>query len=612
MKKSLKWLSAFFAVVMLLSAAMTTTAMATDSDEEESTYTTYRDYIISRLDDVVFMLDGRVFVRGLGEIMTTEEYWQLRAEVYSNPLYGYYPNGYYPGYWPGYRPGYVPSYTVLEKEMEQYTYMVLPLTGTGYVYRSDNTSVATVDSVGRITALTPGTANIYVHNGVTTVMVLQLTVTPIDEDNTNVAVRLSVGDSTLYVGQTTRISAYLTNFASYPSQTTAVPANIELSVSDESIISVSGSTLRAQAEGKATLTATLKGTGISESVTIYVDDSNRPIYPSYPSYPGLPSLPSYPIYPDYSLPIYPGYGYPWYDYDYEYPYWGNVGNTSYVNWEKVLGIDTDVYDLDQKYSYVNGLWLRTFTLIPKDGTEVSEYDTVIKRMYVAGSLVNIAVRTPAEYEPEKGSSKPNLKPNPNLTKDEQDALKKAEEEAKKLKDLNDKIALALEGKMEWYDVYSDIHGDSYYNEAVKFALKNLYVEGNEDGTFGSNDIITYAYLEEVLCTYFTMTPEEMKASGIVTYEDGEEELTREEIALVFYRAAQKLGVNVSAVKDITGFKDYRKVDEASLTALAWALENNLLSINYENYLKPADTVNKVRLCTMLHELDKLANPAVED
>ncbi len=585
MKKSLRWLSALFAVIMLMSAAMTT-VMATDSEEEETEELTRQEYILEQLKNAIPMLDGNWFVPGFGMI-TGEQYENL----YKQYLFGFmyptqFPNYIYPGIG-----NYYPFFTA-SISVDQYSSANLGY-GTAYTYYSSDDSIATVNAFGHVYGVSAGEATIICNRGDYTQILVTVTVNEVSAEDANLEIILSVSDNTLYVGQSTTVSAYLSKYSNFPWEGSYAGSAVELTVSDDSVISLSGRTITALKEGEATITASF-GELEEQTATIYVTEKTI-IVPSYPSY-------SYPWFD------YPNYNYPWFDYDYiygTYPWWNftapSFNNNSAINWEKILGIDTDTYEVERKYSYVNGTWMRTFTLIPKDGTDVTDYDTTVRRVYVTGEWTVVAIRTPVDYVetpkvPEVDST---------LTKEEIEALKKAEEAAKKEAALKEKIAKAMEGKLEWYEVYSDLWGDSYYTDAVTYCLEKGYVSGNADYvTFGTADKISWAVLEDVLCVYLGVTEEELTALKLFSYEDSDETITREEIALVIYNVAKHLKLDVSGKASLGGFKDYAELDSEYADAFEWAVKAKVLNKSSEK-IDPNGAVDKARICQILYKLDSI-------
>ncbi len=76
-------------------------------------------------------------------------------------------------------------------------------------------------------------------------------------------------------------------------------------------------------------------------------------------------------------------------------------------------------------------------------------------------------------------------------------------------------------------------------------------------------------------------------------------LTREQIATIIYRYAEKTGKDVSAAADISTFADYDSVSEYALQALAWANSVGIINGRDGNTLSPQGTATRAEVATML-------------
>ncbi|MBQ4044207.1 MAG: S-layer homology domain-containing protein [Clostridia bacterium] len=611
MKKTLKRIAALCASVLLLSTSAIP-AFAADSSSDSLLGSSVESYIFSQIGNAIYTVDGNVFIPGYG-IITEAQYKELRdayLEIYLNSvlkptLPGF---GVIPGYGiPGFGTDIAPTFKTESITLNQFQSTMLYF-GSSYTFSSTDESIVTVNPSGVVFAAGAGEASIVVSNSLYVVAVIHVTVNPVDVDTTELEVRLDVSDSSLEVGESATVWAYLTKYNTFP-YPGVFGGEIEITVSDDTILSLDGNTITALKEGYAYVYATLKNTELSDSVLITVAEDlevvypSYPFYPSYPSYPNIPNYPSFPSYPNY--PFYPGYDvtYPWYGFEITVP--GYDANSN-INWAKILGVDTDVFTVTAKYGFIGGAWMRTFTLNPKDGTEVTDYTTEYKRIYVTGGWETVAIKTPVGYEAD-GTVKEEEKPveTPVLTPEEIEALKKAEEAAKKQAELKEKIALAMDGKLEWYEVYSDLYGDSYYTKAVEFALENQYVVGNEDGTFGASQKLTYGDVADVLCKFLTMTPDALAKAGIIDTKKADEQITREEFAVVLQKVAKKMGLKNNGTVDVSGYDDSDKLDSDKASAFGWALRNKLLNKNGSK-INPEGAVDKARLCQVLYVLNNLS------
>ena len=299
---------------------------------------------------------------------------------------------------------------------------------------------------------------------------------------------------------------------------------------------------------EATGTITAKEAGISR-ITITV--GNLPIYKTITISvveDGFTPAPSYPsIVPPFIGGFYPGISYPFFPYP---------------------ELDTEKYDYVYRTYYINGEW-RTI-------------------------LVPILKADAEEDKPQE----------PSLTPEELEALAKAEAEAKRLAELEANIALAKEGKIGWDAIYSDINPDSSFISGVKYVLNNDLLAGNDDGTFGMNQEMTFGDLSALLSKYLNITEEEFAAKNLVGNADAKEALTREDIAVVFYNLAKELKLDVSKTRNLTSFKDYADLDADAADAFAWAVATYIFDVT-STELSVHAPVSKAQLALSLYRLHRL-------
>jgi len=112
--------------------------------------------------------------------------------------------------------------------------------------------------------------------------------------------------------------------------------------------------------------------------------------------------------------------------------------------------------------------------------------------------------------------------------------------------------------------FSDVVTDSYYEKAVKWAVKNGIVNGTGEKQFSPNNPITREQLVIMLSRYAKWMKKDLKAS-----------------------------VNLEAFDDSNQINDYAK------EAFMWAIENKLISGRTETMLVPQDTASRVEVATVL-------------
>ena len=80
------------------------------------------------------------------------------------------------------------------------------------------------------------------------------------------------------------------------------------------------------------------------------------------------------------------------------------------------------------------------------------------------------------------------------------------------------------------------------------------------------------------------------------------QLTRQELALMLYRYAEKLGMDVSGRADLSGYADHAKVDIWASTGMAWAVDSGIISGVGGNRLAPTTVVTRSQAAQMMMKL----------
>lgn len=189
--------------------------------------------------------------------------------------------------------------------------------------------------------------------------------------------------------------------------------------------------------------------------------------------------------------------------------------------------------------------------------------------------------------------------------------------------------------------FTDVNeGDWFYND-VMFVYQNGLMAGTSDTTFSPNAPITRA---QAAVIFYRMagSPEVTgdsaftdvengpgtawyynavlwaQQNGIVAgYGDGTfhpgTNITREQLAVIFYNYAKLKGYDVSAVNDLSGFTDAGDVSDWALPAMRWAVGSGIMGGYGDGILGPQGTATRAQVAAMLRrfiENNKLVPPAV--
>lgn len=112
--------------------------------------------------------------------------------------------------------------------------------------------------------------------------------------------------------------------------------------------------------------------------------------------------------------------------------------------------------------------------------------------------------------------------------------------------------------------FTDVPLDSWYDDAVAWASENGIVSGYGNGLFGSADSVT-----------------------------------REQLAVMFYRYAKCVGYDTSAGADLAAFTDASEISAWAREAMCWAYANGLITGRSGSMLVPQDTASRAEVATIL-------------
>ena len=135
--------------------------------------------------------------------------------------------------------------------------------------------------------------------------------------------------------------------------------------------------------------------------------------------------------------------------------------------------------------------------------------------------------------------------------------------------------------MEGENNFSDVPEDSWYANAVKWASYNKIVEGTGNGQFDPNG-----------------------------------QLTREQLATIFYRYAKSKGYAVEESISLDAFPDAGKVGAWAKDAISWAVAMKIVGGSAENgktYLRPQGKATRAQVAAILVRfVENVAPPVVEE
>ena len=170
--------------------------------------------------------------------------------------------------------------------------------------------------------------------------------------------------------------------------------------------------------------------------------------------------------------------------------------------------------------------------------------------------------------------------------------------------------------------FTDVPKDEWYVGAVEYAVQNGLMNGVGDGKFAPEGSMTRAMLVTVLWRYegapetgknpFTDVPNGQwytdavawaAANGIVggvgnNKFDPEGKITREQMATILYRYAEKKGIDTGKRGDLSAFPDGGKVASWAKNAVQWAVAEKIIN-GSDGKLLPQGDATRAQVATIL-------------
>ncbi len=133
----------------------------------------------------------------------------------------------------------------------------------------------------------------------------------------------------------------------------------------------------------------------------------------------------------------------------------------------------------------------------------------------------------------------------------------------------------MEGKpsVQYVSKFNDVAKGEWYSVSITWASNFGVVSGYKNGNFGPDD-----------------------------------KITREDLAIMIRNYANKKGLNTKTTKSLAEFKDYKAVSSYASDAIAWCVENGIMSGSKQNdeiYLKPSSSATRAEGAKMFVQLFQL-------
>ena len=185
------------------------------------------------------------------------------------------------------------------------------------------------------------------------------------------------------------------------------------------------------------------------------------------------------------------------------------------------------------------------------------------------------------------------------------------------------------------DAFVDVNTTAWYHTAVDWAVSNGYMKGTDSAHFAPNTTAARAMLVTILYrmagspavegeskyedvkegSYFYNAVVWGTEQGIVNGVSEsrfapDQQITREQVATILYRYAEKLGLSLDSKADLTEFPDHESVSGFAVEGMKWAVGNKIINGAKQNgtvVLNPKALATRAQLAQILMGFEKLTN-----
>ena len=155
----------------------------------------------------------------------------------------------------------------------------------------------------------------------------------------------------------------------------------------------------------------------------------------------------------------------------------------------------------------------------------------------------------------------------------------------------------------------DVSESAWYYSAVKYALQKGLFSGTGPNTFSPNAPMTRAMLWTVLAKvdgqtlasgspWYSAAQSWAIQAGVSDGTNPDGSITREQLAVMLYKLA---GASSTDLNSLASFKDGTKVSSWAQIAMAWAVDNGILSGRSGGILDPQGNATRAEVAAMLRQ-----------
>lgn len=179
-------------------------------------------------------------------------------------------------------------------------------------------------------------------------------------------------------------------------------------------------------------------------------------------------------------------------------------------------------------------------------------------------------------------------------------------------------------------IFKDVDSNDWYYNAVEYVYKNNIITGYNKTTFAPNDKLTRGMLVTIIYRmegskavsgtpkfpdvkdssqyYFKAVKWATDNNIISGYDNGKfgpnDNITREQLAVILNRYAKFKGKDVSAYNNLSSFKDRSDVSDYATKQMKWAVGAGVITGNSNGTLKPQGEATRAEAAAMLEKYCK--------
>ncbi len=178
--------------------------------------------------------------------------------------------------------------------------------------------------------------------------------------------------------------------------------------------------------------------------------------------------------------------------------------------------------------------------------------------------------------------------------------------------------------------FNDVLETDWFANAVEYVLKNNIIKGYNENTFAPNDNLTRGMLATILYRmegepaisgkpkfpdvqdskqfYYKAVKWATDKGVVAGYNTGKfgpnDNITREQLAVILNRYAKYKGKNVSATNDLKKFSDVSKISDYAVSSMKWAVGAGVITGNDNGTLNPKGNATRAEVSAMMEKYCK--------